>query len=52
VTTADDFRDSLHALLTEAIENDVEVRGGWAVFETSSERHGWDIEITEVVKNE
>lgn len=47
ITTAEDFREALRTIVTEADRNGVDVRGGWPIERIESER-AWDIEITRV----
>lgn len=48
ITTTGEFTDELRSLLSEAIENGVDVEGGWLVQSLDEETPDWDIEIWRV----
>lgn len=47
VTTEEAFREALRQLVIEADSNGVDVRGGWPVERTDTER-AWELVITEI----
>ena len=46
VKTADDFEETLEALLAAAVANDVPVEGGWST--DGFDERTWDVVITKV----
>lgn len=52
VTTTGAFTDELQSLLSEAVENGIDVEGGWLVQSPSDERPDWDVEIWRVERGD
>ena len=47
VDSASEFHEKLASLISEAVENDTEVTGGWDVHD-ADENTDWTVEITEL----
>lgn len=49
IATTEEFESMLAAIVEEAVESDVDVRGAWE-FRTDGSTHEWEVEIVELAR--